>query len=172
MVDAVKRRRWLIVLACVVLIEIGGGLSGWLSNSGYSNGWFRMIRKPSFMPPGWTFGVVWTVLYAMMGVALGLVIAEPPSPRRKFALILFFIQLALNFAWSPVFFAGHDIKLASWIIFGTAAIAAAAAGQFVRINRDAGVLLIPYLGWLIYAAVLNSTIDTLNPHAGRSLLGL
>ena len=172
MADAVKRRRWLIVLVCVILIEIGGGLSGWLSNSGDGNAWFHRIHKPSFMPPGWTFGVVWTVLYAMMGVALGLVLAEPPSPRRKFALILFFIQLALNFAWSPVFFGGHDIKLASWIIFAMAAIAAAAAGQFVRINRDAGVLLIPYLGWLIYAAVLNSTIDTLNPHAGTSLLGI
>ena len=58
------------------------------------------------MPPGWVFGVVWPILYALLGVALAMILAEPPSPRRRKALILFFVQLALNFAWSPIFFAG------------------------------------------------------------------
>jgi tryptophan-rich sensory protein len=101
-----------------------------------------------------------------------MVLAEPYSPRRKLALILFFVQLALNFAWSPIFFAAHDISLANVVIFAMAGFAAAAAGQFLRIRRTAGLLMIPYLAWLVFAATLNSTIGALNPGAGTSLLGI
>jgi len=162
---------WKTALVCVVAIELLGGLSGWLSNSGFGNGWFDGLDKPGFMPPGWAFGVVWPILYALLGIAVAMILAEPPSPRRKTALTLFFIQLALNFAWSPIFFAGHDIRLANVVIFAMAALAAAAAGQFVRIRTIAGVLMVPYLAWLIFAATLNSTIGNLNPGAGTSLLG-
>lgn len=166
------RSWWKAALVAIVAIELLGGLSGWVSNSGYGNGWFDSLRKPFFMPPGWTFGVVWPILYAMLGVALAMIIAEPPSPRRRLALILFFAQLVLNFLWSPIFFAGHDIILGQWVIFIMAAIAAAAAGQFMRVRKPAGLLMIPYLAWLVFAATLNSTIGALNPGAGRSLLGL
>lgn len=158
-------------LVCVVAIELIGGLSGWISNSGYGNRWFDGLHKPQFMPPGWTFGLVWPVLYAMLGVALAMVLVEPPSDRRRFGLILFFIQMALNFAWSPLFFAAHDITLSKWAIFAMAAIAAAAAGQFFRLRRDSGLLMLPYLGWLVFAATLNKTIEALNPGAGTPLLG-
>ena len=87
------------------------------------------------------------------------------------ALALFAIQLALNFAWSPIFFAGHDIALAKVVIFVMAAVAAAAAGQFLRLRKPAGLLLIPYLAWLVFAAMLNSAIGDLNPGASSSLLG-
>src|SRR5690348_12584633 len=111
---------WKTALLCVVAIELLGGLSGWLSNSGYGNGWFDALEKPSFMPPGWAFGVVWPILYALIGIAVAMVLAQPPSPRRKPALILFFVQLALNFAWSPIFFGAHDISLANVVIFAMA----------------------------------------------------
>ena len=162
---------WKTALVAVIAIELLGGASGWLSNSGYGNGWFYSLRKPSFMPPGWTFGVVWPILYALLGIAVAMVLAEPPSPRRKLALVLFFVQLALNFAWSPIFFAAHDIGLAKVVIFVMAALAAAAAGQFLRLRREAGLLLVPYLAWLVFAATLNATIEVLNPGAGTSLLG-
>jgi benzodiazapine receptor len=162
---------WKTAVVCVVAIELLGGLSGWLSNSGYGNVWFDGLDKPNFMPPGWAFGVVWPILYALLGIAVAMILAEPPSPRRKTALTLFFIQLALNFAWSPIFFAGHDIRLANVVIVAMAALAAAAAGQFVRIRTIAGVLMVPYLAWLIFAATLNATIGNLNPGAGTSLLG-
>ena len=122
-----------------------------------------------FMPPGWAFGVVWPILYALMGVALAMVLADRTSDRRRFALTLFFIQLALNLSWSPIFFAAHDITLAKWIIFAMAICAAGAAGQFLRIRQAAGLLMLPYLAWLIFAAVLNVTIEALNPGAGSSL---
>jgi tryptophan-rich sensory protein len=122
------------------------------------------------MPPGWTFGVVWPILYALMGIAVAMIIAEPPSPRRQAALTLFVIQLVLNFAWSPIFFAGHDIRLAKIIIFVMTAVAAAAAGQFLRLRKAAGLLMIPYIAWLVFATTLNATIEDLNPGVGHSLL--
>ena len=152
-------------------IVLTGSAIGWLSNSGYENGWFAALEKPFFMPPGWAFGVVWPILYALMGIALAMILAEPPSPRRRTALALFFVQLALNFAWSPIFFAAHDITLAKYVIFLMAAVAAAAAGQFLRLRRPAGLLMLPYLAWLVFAAMLNSGIERLNPGAGTPLLG-
>ena len=158
-------------VVCVIAIELLGGLSGWLSNSGYGNPWFGALVKPSFMPPGAAFGIVWPILYALLGIALAMILAEHQSPRRKAALTLFFIQLALNFAWSPIFFALHDIVLANVVIFAMAAIAAAAAGQFYRMRKPAGLLMVPYLAWLVFAATLNSAIQGLNPGAGTSLFG-
>ena len=172
MTEAIEQRSWWkLAVVTVIAIELLGGLSGWLSNSGYGNGWFDALQKPSFMPPGWAFGIVWPILYALLGIALAMILAEPPSPRRRVALVLFFAQLALNFAWSPIFFAGHDISLAKIVIFIMAATAAAAAGQFLRLRRAAGLLMVPYLAWLVFAATLNAAIEQLNPGAGTSLLG-
>jgi len=172
MAEAVKRAGFpKLAVVCVIAIELLGGLSGWLSQSGYGNPWFDALAKPSFMPPGYLFGIVWPILYALLGVALAMILAAPPTPRRKTALILFFVQLALNFAWSPIFFAGHDIALAKIVIFAMAALAAAAAGQFLRIRPIAGWLMAPYLCWLVFAATLNAAIQQLNPGAGTSLLG-
>ena len=171
MTEARREKWWKIAVVAVIAIELLGGASGWLSNSGYGNAWFDALQKPSFMPPGWAFGVVWPILYALLGIALAMILAEPPSPRRQAALTLFFIQLVLNFAWSPIFFAGHDITLAKLVIFVMAMIAAVAAGQFWRLRPLAGALMIPYLAWLIFAAMLTAAIENLNPEAGRSLLG-
>jgi len=169
MVD--RRPWWKLALVTVPAIVLAGSASGWLSNSGYGNAWFAGLVKPIFMPPGWLFGVAWTALYTLMGIALALVLAAPHSDRKRKALILFFAQLGLNFAWSPVFFAVHDIRLASIVIFVMLALAAAAAGQFFRIRPLAGALMTPYLAWLCFAAALTSAIDGLNPDAGASLLG-
>jgi tryptophan-rich sensory protein len=172
MADAVGQRGWgRLALISVISIELIGGFSGWIANSGYGNPWFDSLQKPTFMPPGAAFGVVWPILYALIGIAVAMIIAEPPSRRRQAALTLFFVQLALNFAWSPIFFAGHDIQLANMIIFVMAAVAAVAARLFLKVRRKAGLLMIPYLAWLVFAATLNSTIASLNPGAGTSLLG-
>jgi benzodiazapine receptor len=170
--EAAGDRGWgIIALVTCPAIVLLGSASGWLSNSGYGNAWFAALQKPFFMPPGWVFGLVWPILYLLMGVALALALALTPSKARRQALVLFFLQLALNLAWSPIFFAAHDIGLAKIVIFIMAAIAATAAGKFMRLRRTAGLLLIPYLAWLIFAATLNSTIEALNPGAGHSLLG-
>jgi tryptophan-rich sensory protein len=172
MAEAARRQDWRkIAIATVVGIEFLGGLSGWISNSGYGNGWFDALQKPSFMPPGCLFGVVWPILYALLGVALAIILAEPASDRRRLGLSLFGVQMALNFAWSPIFFAGHDITLAKYVIMIMVVLAAAAAGQFYRLRKVAGLLMLPYLAWLIFATTLNSAIESLNAGAGTSLLG-
>ncbi len=172
MAEEAEARSWSrIAIVTGPAIVLLGSASGWLSGSGYGNPWFDALQKPFFMPPGWAFGVVWPILYLLMGIALAMVLAEPESPRRRNALILFFAQLALNLAWSPIFFAAHDITLAKYAIYVMAVIAAGAAGQFMRLKRPAGLLLVPYLAWLIFAAMLTSAIEDLNPGAGTSPLG-
>jgi len=173
MVEQTAERSWPKIAAITVpAIVLAGSASGWLSNSGFSNDWFVGLLKPFFMPPGWLFGVAWTILYALLGLAVAMILALPPSDRRRHALILFFVQLAINFAWSPVFFAAHDIGLATMLIFVMVVIAAAAAGQFFRLRPLAGALMLPYLAWLCFAAALMGAIEQLNPGAATSLLGL
>jgi translocator protein len=168
---ATSKPWWRSALVAVPAILLLGTLSGWLSGSGYGNPWFDALQKPFFMPPGWLFGLVWPILYVLLGLALALVLSAPPSPRRSAGLWLFGTQLLLNFAWSPIFFAAHDIDLALLTIVLMAALAAAAAGQFRRVRPLAAALMIPYLLWLCFAASLNAAIDRLNPAAGSSLLG-
>jgi tryptophan-rich sensory protein len=151
--EAMKRDWWKLALGAVVLIELAGGLSGWLSQSGYGNPWFDGLQKPSFMPPGWAFGVVWSILYALLGISVAMILAEPESDRRRVALAFFWVQLA---------------KFVIWIM---ALLAAIAARQFLKIRRAAGLLMVPYLAWLVFAATLNATIEQLNPGAGTSLFG-
>ena len=172
MAEAAQRKDWWkIAIVTVVAIELLGGLSGWVSNSGYGNPWFDALQKPSFMPPGYLFGIVWPILYALLGIALALILAEPESDRRRLALTLFAVQMVLNLAWSPTFFAGHDITLAKLVIIAIVVISAAAAILFFRLRPPAGLLMIPYLSWLMFATLLNAKIETLNPGAGVSLLG-
>ena len=102
---------------------------------------------------------------------MALILADPPSDRRRNALILFSAQLVLNFAWSPIFFAAHAIRPALGVIVVMVGLAALAAGQFRRIRPLAGYLMLPYLLWLCFAAALNSAIGDLNPGAGASLMG-
>ncbi|MDQ3482759.1 MAG: tryptophan-rich sensory protein [Pseudomonadota bacterium] len=166
----IQREWWKYALVTVPAIVLVGSLSGWLSNSGYGNDWFDGLTKPFFMPPGWAFGLVWPILYALLGVSVALILAEPPSEARNKALLLFAVQLVLNFSWSPLFFAVHAVKISLVTIFVMAAIAAMAAGQFWRMRRVAGALMLPYLLWLCFAAALNGAIDKLNPGAD-ALLG-
>lgn len=172
MADAIDRRPWVMTaIVAVLLFETLGWASGYVSQSGYGNDWFDALRKPAFMPPGWLFGVVWPILYAMLGIAVALVIALPASPKRTTALVLFAVQMLLNFAWSPLFFGLHDIVLAKYVIIAMLLISAVAAGQFYRLRPAAGLLMIPYLCWLLFATTLNTAVDTLNPGAGQPLFG-
>jgi tryptophan-rich sensory protein len=172
MTDAGARREWwkyaLVTVPAIVLL---GSASGWLSGSGYGNAWFDALAKPFFMPPGRAFGVVWPILYVLLGLSLALILSEPPSDARRKALVLFYIQLALNYAWTPVFFAAHEIQVALVIVVMMTGAAAMAAGQFFRVRALAGALMVPYLAWLCFAAALNAAVGRLNPGATSSLLG-
>lgn len=172
MVEAAAARDWKkVALITVPAIVLAGSASGWLSNSGYENQWFEALVKPPFMPQAWAFPTVWTTLYALIGIAVAMIIAAPESSERRLGLTLFAVQLALNFAWSPIFFAAHDMSLGVTVILVMLVIALAAAGLFRRIRPVAGLLMLPYLLWLCFAFALNSSIDRLNPGAGTSLFG-
>ena len=156
----------------VPLVLLAGFLSGRLANSGYGNPWFDALTKPSFIPPGWVFGAVWTTLYTLMGIALALVLAAEPSRARARGLAFFFVQLAFNYAWSPIFFRAGMIDWAYLVILAMIVFAIATAFFFWRVNRVAGLLLLPYLVWLCLATALNFETGRLNPGADRAPLGI
>lgn len=166
------RGLWKKALITVPTIVILGSLSGYLSNSGFSNNWFANLTRPSFMPPGWVFGVVWTSLYTMLGIALAAILNEPPSKMRRDALWLFGGQLALNFAWSPVFFGSRMIDVALVIIIVMLLMATMTANYFRRLRPVAGWLMLPYLLWLCLATALNYETGQLNPGADAAPLGI
>lgn len=155
--------RWAIVIVPLVLLL--GILSGRLANSGYGNAWFAALQKPGFMPPGWAFGLAWTILYAFMGLALAMIVAARGARGRGMAITLFVVQLALNLAWSPLFFAAHQVSAAFLLILVLIVAAMAATLAFARIRPNAAALMLPYLAWLVFAATLNYSIDRLNPDA-------
>ena len=169
---AERVRYWRVAIPAAVAIVALGSLSGYLSNSGYSNAWFAALDKPWFIPPGWAFGVVWTTLYTLMAFAVALVWVEPESPRRRTALLLFLTQLAVNFAWSPIFFGMRMIEAGLILIIIMLLLAGPAALLFSRVRPLAGLLLLPYLAWLCLAAALNLEIGRLNPGADSAPFGI
>jgi len=159
--------RWALI--CVPAILLLGTISGKIANSGYGNPWFDALSKPALMPPGWAFGVAWSILYVMMGLALAMILNARGAKGRGIAIILFLIQLALNLSWSPTFFALHRIMLAFGLIVAIVLWAGATTIAFWKIRPLAGMLMLPYLAWLLFAATLNWQIHILNP-AGVTLV--
>lgn len=163
---------WKIALVTVPVLVVAGSAIGYLSNSGFSNGWYVPLEKPSFQPPGWAFGVVWTTLYTFMGIALALILARPASRQRSLALTLFAAQLLLNWAWSPTFFGAGFIDWAFLLILGMNVLVTASIIAFWPLSRVAALLLVPYLAWLCLATALNFETGKLNPGADRAPLGI
>ncbi|MEC3910465.1 TspO/MBR family protein [Sphingobium sp. CR2-8] len=155
--------RWALVT--VPAIVFLGFLSGRLANSGYGNRWFDALEKPTLMPPGWAFGVAWTILYVMMALAFAIVLHARGANGRGGAIALFLTQLILNLLWSPLFFRAHQVGSALALILILLVLVAVTTALFWRIRRFAGVLLLPYLAWLAFASFLNYEIGRLNPDA-------
>ena len=98
-----KKTTWKPYVFWIVLSEAVGLLSAFLTRTG-TEAYAELLQKPPFSPPGWVFGVVWPILYALMGIGAARVYLSPPSSARSRGLNLFVIQLAVNFLWSPIFF--------------------------------------------------------------------
>lgn len=150
--------RWLALLGWVAL-SFSAALTGNLLGPGE---WYEALNKPSWTPPHWVFGPVWTTLYVMMAVSAWLVWQQGGFVRQRRALAWYFIQLALNTAWTPIFFGMRrpDIAFAEivllWIAISMTVLV------FRRVSRVAAGLLAPYLAWVSFAAVLNFSIWRLN----------
>ena len=127
-----------------------------------TDGWYATLKTPSWNPPAWVFGPVWTVLYFLMAVAAFQVWRQGGWRRQSVALILFLVQLILNAIWTPLFFGMHRVGLAFGEIVVLWLMVATTLTVFFRIKTSAGLLLIPYLAWVSLATVLNYTIWRLN----------
>jgi tryptophan-rich sensory protein len=136
-------------------------LGGWVTADSVKT-WYTTINKPSFTPPNWVFGPVWTGLYVLMGVAAWRVWCKAWPNQLRVPLALFAVQLALNLAWSVVFFGAHRIGGAVVVIVGLEAAILATMVAFRRIDGLAALLLMPYALWVAFAAVLNIAVWQLN----------
>ncbi len=125
--------------------------------------WYAGLKKPSWNPPNWIFGPVWTALYTMMAIAAWLVWKRGGFVSQRAALSLFLLQLLLNALWSPLCFGAKNLGfgLADIVLLWLALTATVVA--FYRAYRLAGALLVPYLGWVTFASALNFTLWQLNP---------
>lgn len=127
------------------------------------DGWYESLNKPSFNPPKWVFGPVWTVLYVLMGIASGLVWSKGFYHKWvKTAMYHFLFQLLLNGLWSVVFFGFKNIGFALLIIISLLILIALTYKWFKIVNKMAAYLLIPYFLWVCFATVLNASIWSLN----------
>jgi tryptophan-rich sensory protein len=161
--------RYAVVTVPAVLLL--GMLSGYLAVSGSSNPWFAALRKPAFMPPGWVFPLAWTILYILLGLSLAMLLHARGAHKRERVLILFWVSLVLNFAWSPVFFGMHKVTFALSLIAAMMILAMTLILTLWKIRIVAALLLYPYLGWLMFAGLLNYEILQLNPDAGTLVPG-
>lgn len=148
--------RNLLVLIGLMVVTFIAPLFGAFSRPG---DWYATLNKPSWNPPGWIFGPVWTLLYLMMATAAWLVWKRSGWGK---ALGLYVIQLVFNAAWTPIFFGAHqpgwalvDI-IAMWVAIAVTMIA------FFRVSKAAGWLMVPYFAWVSFAMVLNYTLWRMN----------
>jgi len=150
-------------LAVSIVLPLACGFLGSLATRPAIEGWYSGLAKPAFAPPNWLFGPAWTVLYILMGIAAFIVWRRAlAAPGVKPALLVFLIQLALNLAWSWLFFALRS-PLAGLVEIGVLWCAILVTIiLFFRISAPAGILLLPYIGWVSFATALNGAIYFLN----------
>ncbi|AYW45555.1 tryptophan-rich sensory protein [Tetragenococcus koreensis] len=154
-------RKWVIWLISVVGIELTGIISGLFAGDIQSV--YQELQKPPLSPPGNIIGTVWTILYALMGTALFLLIISKVANKLKIsAITLFAIQQILNFSWSILFFGGNHYWIASLVIIGLIVMIIACIRVFYYINKAASYLFVPYLVWCFYAGYLCLGLAILN----------
>lgn len=144
-----------------MLAESVGALSGWLTRSAMES-YSESIVQPPLSPPGWVFPVVWTLLFALMGIGSARVYLSPASPERSLGLNLFIAQLVVNFFWSPIFFNLQAFGFAFFWLLLLWALVLWMILTFRKTDPLSAKLQIPYLLWLTFAAYLNLGVWYLN----------
>ena len=156
-----KKEDWKVYLFWIALCEAVGLLSGLLSMEGMAI-YNATVSKPPLTPPAWVFPVVWTILYALMGISAARVSLSPPSKWRSWGLNTFTAQLIVNFFWSLFFFNAQAFGFAFlWLIL-LWALVFVTIWLFWKVDRIAAWLMIPYLIWLTFAAYLNAMVWLMN----------
>jgi translocator protein len=152
------KTKWLMLVASLVL-SFGTAASGVFVEIG---GWYAALNKPSWNPPGWLFGPVWSLLYILMAIAAWRVWLRGGFANQRKALGLYLAQLVLNAAWTPLFFGAHEPGWAFVEIVALWIVLAACVIEFRRVDRTAWALMLPYIAWVSFAAFLNFTIWRMN----------
>jgi tryptophan-rich sensory protein len=149
------------MLLCILIPLIVGGISGVASIDNLQT-WYLTLHKPFFNPPNTVFGPVWTCLYILMGISLYEILQGEQTIERSKAVLIFFLQLLLNFLWSFIFFRWKMMGVAFVEILLLWLSVLGMMRSFYFLNKRAGVLQIPYLVWVSFAALLNFAIWYLN----------
>ncbi len=153
--------KWLKLAVCI-LIPLAAGWIGSIFTTSSVASWYLTINKPLFNPPSWIFGPVWTALFILMGIALYIVIKNGINAKNKTAVFAFGFQLVLNVLWSLLFFGMHSPGYAFIEIIVLWLAILANIILFYKISRKAAFLLLPYILWVSFAAVLNYFLWILN----------
>lgn len=156
-----KERNWRPYAFWVVFTEMAGGLSGWLTRDGMEL-YRTAIVKPPLSPPGIVFPIVWTILFALMGVGAARIYLSPASGGRSRALGVFLLQLAFNFFWSILFFDLQRFGLALLWLAVLCLLILWMVLAFHKIDPPSAWLQVPYLLWAVFAAYLNFGVWRLN----------
>lgn len=154
-------KKTLTFIAFLLLPLLVGGISGFFTAEGV-NTWYNTLVRPSFNPPGWVFGPVWTTLYILMGISSWRIFRLEPSQERTAALGIYFLQLVLNFCWSFIFFRYHFLSAALVEIVLLWCCILWMISRFYRLDRSAAIMNIPYLTWVSFATALNAAYALLN----------
>lgn len=149
------------LIIAILLPMVLGGFSGFLTANSI-NDWYVTLNQPSFNPPNWVFGPVWTTLYLIMGISLYRIWRLPATEERNYAIKIFALQMILNFFWSLIFFKWHLIGLALVEIIVMWIAIAMMIHHFRKLDAAAGYMNIPYLLWVSFASVLNGAYFILN----------
>lgn len=157
--------RWSLFL--VPLIVLLGFVAGRLGG-GPETVWFQSLVKPEIFPPPAAFGIVWGILYVMIGFALALVVSAWGAFGRGLAIIVFALHFAGNLAWTPVFFGMQNMQGGLYVLIYTAITLLLVIAVFWRVRRLAALMLLPYLGWVLFATLLNYEFIAANPDGGNA----
>jgi tryptophan-rich sensory protein len=160
-------KKTITLLACIVLTE-AAGIIGSLFTTPAISGWYATLTKPTLAPPNWVFGPVWTILFALMGIALYLVLSKRTTTQKTLwctGIIFFGIQLILNVLWSALFFGTQNPFLAFIELIVLWIVILATTIFFYKISKPSAWLLVPYLLWVAFAGYLNISIWHLNSSA-------
>ncbi len=156
-----KKINWKPYIIWIVITEAVGALSGFLSMKG-SQSFSETVAQPPLSPPSILFPIVWTILYALMGIGAARVSQTPPSKERSQGLNLFIAQLIVNFFWSLIFFNDRAYGFAFFWLLLLIVLVVLMIRSFWKTERLAALLQIPYLLWLLFAAYLNAGVWYLN----------
>lgn len=149
------------ILICILIPLIVGGVSGYFTTKNIAT-WYVTLIKPSFNPPNYLFGPVWTTLYILMGISLFLVLNKAKEFDKKKIIVVFSLQLILNFLWSFIFFEFHQLGLACFEIIVMWCSILYLIILFYKTDKWAAFINIPYLLWVSFASVLTFSIYFLN----------